>query len=511
MQELTFEFQTTKDCLELYQCLFNKPSGLLLESKDPLSKQNRQSLIGIEVALKIIQHDLNLKLEAQNENGQALLEKIAQSKNLTLNSNTLVLSYKKNHHIQDEEERLKAPHPLEVITLMQKLLKPLPQVLIAGNISFDYLATFENIEGFDKLPPSSFPNLSINVYDVALCCDHLQNKQYLIVDDFSDRNEYLGSKVTLAQELILKINNLNEDLAKLDLKVPNLKELLEAGLSVDLSDEVFSSKIKVLKEHILNGDLFQVVPARTFSLPLKKPLLAYRFLSLKNPSPYMFYIKERDYTLFGTSPEFALRFDAPSREIAISPIAGTRPRPLKEDGSVDELIDKRVELELRTNQKELAEHIMLVDLARNDLSRIAKTSSVHVDNLLYIVKYQHVMHLVSDVKALLREDLNAHEAYLSVMNMGTLSGAPKLKAHELIYKTEGKRRNFYGGVMARFLSDGSLDSCIVIRSALVKEGQAFVQAGCGIIKDSDEKAECEETFMKAKAVLNAIYNAQKSL
>ncbi len=513
MQELEFPFETNCGSLDLYEKLFFNDHSLIFESRDPLSKQNRQSLIGINAALKAVQKGLDLKLEALNNNGRCLIDLTLRrfGGELSPDGNLLKLSYKKHHEIFNEEKRLKASHPVEVISFLQNTLKSLPKLFIAGTIGFDYINTYETIKGFENLEDDGSCDLILIFFDLSLCIDHLQNSKYLLVDDFSPDNRFLGSLVTTASNLIAGIKECNFKSPALKDRNPGIDDLKSLGLAVDCDDESFSSKISALKENIKDGDIFQVVPARTFTMPCKNPLLAYRYLSAKNPSPYMFYINCPDLTLFGTSPEFALRYEADGRRLYISPIAGTRPRALNPDGSIDEAVDARIELELRTNQKELSEHIMLVDLARNDLSRISNPGTVKVSKLLYIVKYQHVMHLVSDVAGILQDDLDGLRAYLSVMNMGTLSGAPKLKAHELIYQAEGKRRNFYGGTMVRLGTDGSLDSCIVIRSALVKNDRAEVQAGCGITQFSIEKEECAETLFKARSVLSAVYNAEKDL
>lgn len=222
----------------------------------------------------------------------------------------------------------------------------------------------------------------------------------------------------------------------------------------------------------------------------------------------MYFIHDENFTLFGASPEYAVRYEAHNRQVSISPIAGTRARGLNADGTVNRELDSRIELELRTDRKEVAEHLMLVDLARNDIARISKPGTRYVDNMLHVDKYQSVMHLVSDVHGTLRDDLDGLHAYLACMNMGTLSGAPKIKAHELIYRYEGKKRGSYGGTVCILSNDGSLDSCIAIRSAFVKNDKAYVQAGCGVVFDSDISAECLETVNKAKSVLTAITMAK---
>ena len=223
----------------------------------------------------------------------------------------------------------------------------------------------------------------------------------------------------------------------------------------------------------------------------------------------MFYVRGFDrnrepYELFGASPESNLKFSAATREVQLYPIAGTRPR-----GATHEL-DTRMELELRTDAKEIAEHTMLVDLARNDMARVAEPGTRRVRELLQVDRYSRVMHLVSRVTATLAQDLDALDAYRASMNMGTLTGAPKLRATELIREIEGSRRGSYGGAVGYLRGDGEFDTCIVIRSAYVRDGVATVQAGAGVVRDSNPQAEADETLHKAYAVLNSIGLAQNA-
>ena len=231
---------------------------------------------------------------------------------------------------------------------------------------------------------------------------------------------------------------------------------------------------------------------------------AYRQLRETNPSPYMFYLRGEDYELFGASPESNLKFDPATRQVELYPIAGTRPRGLNPDGTINDELDIRNELEMRTDTKELAEHTMLVDLARNDLARVAEPGTRRVADLLQVDRYSRVMHLVSRVTATLHEDLDALDAYRACMNMGTLTGAPKLRASELIRQAEHKRRGSYGGAVGYLRGDGAMDTCIVIRSAFVHRGTAAVQAGAGVVHDSVPQSEADETLHKAYAVLHAI-------
>ena len=271
-----------------------------------------------------------------------------------------------------------------------------------------------------------------------------------------------------------------------------------------MDDEAFRAGVDKLKSNIHAGDIYQVVPARSFTLECPDALAAYRTLRETNPSPYMFYVRGADYELFGASPESNLKFTPGNREVQLYPIAGTRPRGLNPDGSVNHELDIRNELEMRTDQKEIAEHTMLVDLARNDVARVAVPRTRRVAELLQVDRYSGVMHLVSRVTARLHPDFDALDAYRACMNMGTLTGAPKLRATELVRRFEGKRRGSYGGAVGYLRGDGAMDNCIVIRSAYVKGGTAVVQAGVGVVKDSLPKAEADETVHKAYAVLNAI-------
>lgn len=271
-----------------------------------------------------------------------------------------------------------------------------------------------------------------------------------------------------------------------------------------LSDSDFHSLVDTAKRHIATGDVYQLVLSRSFETPCDNPLAAYRALRELNPSPYMFFYETEDFTLFGASPERAVEVDSKTRNICVSPIAGTRPRKRDADGNIDETADSKSELSLKFDEKEIAEHIMLVDLARNDVASVSETGGRRISKLLATEKYSHVMHLVSEVEGKLKENYDSLHAYQACMNMGTLTGAPKARATALIAEHERAPRGYYGGAAGYFSTKGDLNTCIVIRSALVKNGVASVQAGAGIVQDSDPKSEADETRHKAAAVLKAI-------
>lgn len=275
-----------------------------------------------------------------------------------------------------------------------------------------------------------------------------------------------------------------------------------------MSDADFCELVAKMQQHIAIGDAYQVVLSRGFVIDCPQPLQTYRYLHDADPSPYMFYIATDDFELFGASPESSLLHSAKTGQVAIRPIAGTRPRGFSPDGGIDHELDIRLELELRSDAKEVAEHVMLVDLARNDVARISAPGTRKVTQLLRVDRYSRVMHLVSEVTGQLASDLHPLDAFRASMTMGTLTGAPKLRAAELIRQYEGTRRGSYGGAVGYLRGDGELDTCIVIRSAFARGGKAIVQAGAGVVSDSVPQREADETAHKASNVLRAIAAAQ---
>lgn len=501
MQTLSLSARYQPEVHALYDRL-RAPSTMLLESAEVADKSGKQSLIGLDCALRISVRGRTVTLTPHNANGMFLCHGVQQSLPLAEKTDdkgqtVFVINFPRPPAGDDEITRLKAPGPFDVLRAVRTQLQDFPQLLMAGLISFDFIRSFED---FEPLPDEDQgEDLIFYVFDLSIRVDHINKK--LTVDMFACNDDICSSLALKA----VRVKNLI-DKEQFDLPLPDVPARPEFTVHPD--DKEFAGIVSSLKEHIVAGDIFQVVPARIFSMRCSNPYRAYCHLKTDNPSPYAYYFNDPDFVLFGASPEFALRFEADTRKVAISPIAGTRPRGTDEYGNFDEDLDERLETELRTDKKETAEHLMLVDLARNDLARIAVPGTRKVSNMLHVDRYQSVMHLVSDVTAVLRDDLDAFHAYLAAMNMGTLSGAPKLKAHELIYKYEGKKRGCYGGVAAILSADGSFDSCIVIRSAVVKNGMAQVQAGCGVVYDSDEQAECMETLNKARSVLKAIAKSE---
>ncbi len=258
------------------------------------------------------------------------------------------------------------------------------------------------------------------------------------------------------------------------------------------------------KQYIQAGDAIQVVLSQRFSSDLHcEPFDVYRALRSVNPSPYLFYLKMDDVVLLGASPEVMVRLEEGKTELR--PLAGTRRR-----GRTPEE-DLAMERDLLADEKEKAEHIMLVDLGRNDLSRVAETGSVKVTELMKIERYSHVMHIVSNIEASLAPEKNAFDLFRATFPAGTVSGAPKVRAMEIIEELEPIRRGPYAGAVGYFSFTGNLDTCITIRSILIKDGKAYVQVGAGIVADSEPEKEYEETLNKAQAIFSAIRLAEEGL
>ena len=403
----------------------------------------------------------------------------------------------------EERERLTALSTIEPLRVLAQAEVDHPHLpLEAGAFAFDYLSTFESLpevaQGANTCPDYLF-------YDARII---------LVVDHPTQEATLVGASVDAAclerrMDALAGAIDTAADAAEQAPASPTAaadSPVLRAVPTT--SDADFEAVVEEMRGYIADGDVYQVVPSRGFTIACPDTLAAYHVLRHANPSPYMFYLAAPDFELFGASPESALLHSARTGRVAIRPIAGTRPRGLHPDGSVDHERDTRLELELRTDAKEVAEHVMLVDLARNDVARVSRPGTRSVQDLLRVDRYSRVMHLVSEVSGELAEDLDALDAFRASMTMGTLTGAPKLRAAELIRQAEGVRRGSYGGSVGYIRGDGELDTCIVIRSGFVTNGSALVQAGAGIVAASSPAAEAAETVHKARAVLEAVAAAQ---
>ncbi|GGW75405.1 anthranilate synthase component 1 [Alteromonas halophila] len=486
--------------------------SLLLESAEIDSKDNLQSLLLVDAALRFECQGQTVTVEALTPNGRTVLPLFCSHapQGITVtqhDASTLSLTVAPPDPSLDEDSRLKASSVFDALRLIKDQLTPIRQhphaVFMAGAFAYDLLGAFEPLPDVAE-GENTCPDYVFYLAETLIMFDHQTRETELLGSVFS--GEDVALQYFAVSQRLEALRERLHDVAPLSSgqSVPATTEP-----DVDKNDSAYCDDVRYLKSHILAGDIFQVVPSRTFSLPCPDALAAYAQLKVQNPSPYMFYMQDRDFSIFGASPESALKYDSDDNQVEVYPIAGTRKRGKHADGSINADLDSRIELNLREDDKEKSEHIMLVDLARNDVARVSRPGSRYVKDLLKVDRYSHVMHLVSRVVGQLRDDLDALHAYQACMNMGTLVGAPKISAASLIRQVEGKRRGSYGGAVGYINGQGDMDTCIVIRSAFVRQGRAYIQAGAGVVHDSDPQSEADETRNKAQAVINAVANASQ--
>jgi len=498
-----------------------KPHTVLLESAEPSSRKTQKSLLVLSSTLSIVCRGAEVVLTALNAQGKNLLSNLREHFERfspQMEEGVLRLRvptcHEKNEKVS-EQERLLAESSLTVLReLAQWLRAALPNmpeaVFLVGAFAYDLVEQFEPLP--EARTGTHFPDYLFYLADRMVVVDHLTSSGHMLACTFAAAGGGDGpmeDKIETEMEAAFAEMEQAVSIAAEALPSDNthLPVTLDA-VTTDMDDSAFAAQVESLKEHIVCGDVFQIVLSRTFSMPCKTPFAAYCLLRTLNPSPYLFYMNGGDFTLFGASPESAVKVDGQTRRVEISPIAGTRRRGLRDDGSIDFDFDGRIEAELRLDEKENAEHMMLVDLARNDVARVSKPGTRHVVDLLRTERYSHVMHLVSRVCGELREELDALHAYQANMNMGTLTGAPKIKAMQLLRHYEHERRGHYGGAIGYLCGDGSFDTAILIRTALVQDGMAHIRAGAGVVHDSVPLLEADETRRKAEAVLRAIALAE---
>ncbi|WP_386693131.1 MULTISPECIES: anthranilate synthase component I [unclassified Lonepinella] len=477
-----------------------KSNSLLLESAEISSKNSLKSLLLINAAVKISCQGQIVTFQALTANGNTVLihleEKLQGLSTLTkLNQTTLQAEFAALDQNLDEDSKLQSATVFDglrqIATLYSHSQTP---IFLGGLFAYDLVANFIPMDGIQLQDDGlTCPDYVFYLAENLLRFDHPTQQATLQTFCFNSK-----ALVDLQQSAV----KISQDLQNLK-PLPAIQKA-DTQVQINHDDDKFKQIITALKQHIYDGDVFQIVPSRRFSLPCPNTLATYRQLKLNNPSPYMFFMQDDEFTLFGASPESALKYSAENRQLEIYPIAGSRPRGFDANGQIDPELDARLELELRLDHKELAEHLMLVDLARNDIARVCESGTRQVCDLMQVDRYSHIMHLVSRVVGKLRPELDALHAYQACMNMGTLTGAPKIKAMQLIYQFEQEKRHSYGGAVGYLGSDGNFDTCIVIRSAFVQNGIAHVQAGCGEVLDSDPQMEADETRHKARAVLNTI-------
>ncbi len=367
-----------------------------------------------------------------------------------------------------------------------------------GYLSYDTIRYFEPTIGTPPPDQLGVPDMYFFTTDRVLVFDHRTRRLKIIV------NAYTGEDPAAAHaEAVAKVADLVSSLARPAPLPPLFPEAAAqtAEVSSNTTREEFHAMVDRAKEYIRAGDIFQLVASQRFATPFTgSPLSLYRALRFVNPSPYMFLVRCPGYHLVGSSPEVHVRVD--QGQIQIRPIAGT----IRRGGTPEE--DRHNAAELLANPKERAEHLMLVDLARNDVGRIADFGSVRVTDFMTIERYSHVMHIVSNVVGRLSSGHTPGDVMRATFPAGTVSGAPKVRAMQIINEMEKSKRCSYSGAVGYFGYDGNLNSCIALRTVLLKDGMAYVQAGAGIVADSTAEGEYQETINKAKGVIRAIERAR---
>jgi len=435
-----------KSPLEIFSKLYNHyESAYILESIEGPKKLSQYSFIGF-----------NPELTITIKNGEAV----------THNKRT------------DEKEREKVEEPLEVIA---KTLRNRPgfkeQRFVGGAVG--YIA-YDAVRCWEKLPEKAiddqeFPDVKVGIFDDGIIYDH-RNKQAFYY--------YLNEN---------RLEEIDKRLRETD----NNEALAHKQLKVNISKERFERAAETAKEYITAGDIFQVVLSKRYDFRIRGNLIGfYRNLRKINPSPYMYFLKSGEHQIVGSSPEMLVRVE--NRAVETFPIAGTRPHVK------DPVENKRLTEELLADPKERAEHVMLVDLGRNDIGKVSKFGSVHLPEFMKVHQYSHVQHIVSRVVGDLRDECDSYDALRAVFPAGTVSGAPKVRAMEIIEELEPTRRGPYAGAVGYFSYNGNADFAITIRTLVANGDNAHIQVGAGIVADSDPEKEWYETEHKARALIKAL-------
>lgn len=391
--------------------------------------------------------------------------------------------------IEGDKREVRNERALDLVKeLLPENKAALPHFLPVNAGAFGYVG-YDNIRQYENIGPEAkdeigIPDVHLMFFEDLVIFDHLEQKVYLVASPLKE--------TTTEQELRFRLQ-----IRKLEVTAPYKEDLPEVKLTpfqATISKEQFIEKVNKAKDYILEGDIFQVVPSQRMTAEIEGSAFSYyRKLRIKNQSPYMYFFDFDEYAVLGSSPESLIK--AVDGKVITNPIAGTRPR----GATVKE--DIQLEKELLLDEKELAEHKMLVDLARNDVGKVSDFGSISVDKYIKVEKYKHVMHLVSEVSGDLKKDFKCVDALVSCLPAGTVSGAPKIRAMQIINELEGTKRGIYSGAVGYFSKNGNMDFALAIRTMVIKGKKAYIQAGAGIVHDSVPEKEYEETIHKLKLFL----------
>lgn len=448
--------------LSLYLKLANQPYSYLLESVEGGERFGRYSFIGLPARTRIVVRGRQVTVESDN----AVLESVASTDPLEF--------------IQAYMARLK---------VAERPGQPRFSGGLAGYFGYDTIRYVEKkLAGTAKPDVIGAPDILLLLSDELAVMDNLSGKIYLIV--YAD--PAAPDAFVRAQQRLVELRGM----LRRPVEIPESAVAAPQQAASEFGEDAFKAAVEKAKRYIFDGDIMQVVLSQRMSQPYAaSPLSLYRALRTLNPSPYMFYYDMGDHHVVGASPEILVQLEADT--VTVRPIAGTRPR-----GKTREE-DEALATDLLNDPKELAEHLMLMDLGRNDVGRVAETGSVQVSEKMVIERYSHVMHIVSNVDGRRKQGVSALDVLRATFPAGTLSGAPKVRAMEIIDELEPTKRGIYGGAVGYLGYNGDMDLAIAIRTAVIKDGTLFVQAGAGVVADSVPQSEWEETRNKARAVLRA--------
>lgn len=398
-------------------------------------------------------------------------------------------------------EQKQVDDPLAWITEFQRQfripkLPHLPRFTggLVGYFGYDTIQYIESRLGkTNRENPIATPDILLMVSDEVVVFDNLKNKLYFIVHALTEQPDSLKQAEQRLDELVTQLHNTTVP----SFEAVQTQSIRETDFISGFTQEGFKDAVEQAKKYIAAGDVMQVVLSQRLSIPCQAPPLnVYRALRYLNPSPYLFYLNLDDFHIVGSSPEILVRLE--NQEVTVRPLAGTRPR------GKDEAEDIALERDLLADPKEIAEHVMLIDLGRNDIGRVAKIGSVQLSEKMVIERYSHVMHIVSNVIGQLKPELNAMDVLRATFPAGTLSGAPKIRAMEIIEEYEPVKRGIYGGAVGYINWYGDMDLAIAIRTAVVKDKTLHIQVGAGIVADSIPQKEWEETMNKGRALFQAV-------
>ncbi|MEE8557890.1 MAG: anthranilate synthase component I [Myxococcota bacterium] len=414
-------------------------------------------------------------------------------------------------HRGDRVERHSVPEtpegdPLNHLRRLLRTLAPIETGTLprfaggaVGYLSYDWVRHVERLPA-ENPDPLGLPSCFFTFPEVVLVHDRKRQRLTILLAVEPQASEQVDA---VYDDGVARIEAVLQSLARPVPPLPAAPGVLEPPeITSTFTREAYHEVVKRAREYIQAGDVFQVVPSQRLTIPLRTdPFLIYRWLRATNPSPYLFFLRAPDHLVIGSSPEILVRLEG--REITLRPIAGTRPR------GEDAEEDRRREEELLADPKELAEHVMLVDLGRNDVGRVAEIGSVRVDEFQGIERYSHVIHIVSNVRGRLRPEHDAIDLLRATFPAGTLTGAPKVRAMEIIEELEPVRRGVYGGAVGYIDYRGDMDVCIAIRTIVIKGESIYLQAGGGVVADSDPETEYLESLQKAEALRAAIELAER--